>query len=138
MTHIPHKYCQLSSKDSAPSPKSTHQSHSIITYQTTNKTKNRKQLIGFSASLKHNSFSIICHTIELGFLISFVHKKCWTLFLSHTNSKKNSIQPNPIVVPHTPMCINLWFPFLPITHPLNHVPFFLFFSFLLANLWSLS
>jgi hypothetical protein len=28
MTHIPHKDCQLNNKDSAPSPKPTHQSHS--------------------------------------------------------------------------------------------------------------
>jgi hypothetical protein len=48
-----------------------------------NKTKNKKQIIGLLASLKHNNFGIICHTVELGFLLSFIHRKCWTLFLDH-------------------------------------------------------
>jgi hypothetical protein len=26
--------------------------------------------------LKHNSFGIIYHTTKLGFLLSFIHKKC--------------------------------------------------------------
>ncbi len=76
MIHIPHKNCQLNNKDSTPSLKPIHQSHSTITCKTTNKAKNRKQVIELSISLKHNSFGIIYHTTKLGFLLSFIHKKC--------------------------------------------------------------
>jgi hypothetical protein len=69
----------LSRKDFAPAPKPTHQSsiekqQNIITYKTTNKTKNKKQVIGLLVSLKHNNFGIIYHIAKLGFLLSFIQK----------------------------------------------------------------
>ncbi len=91
VTHTPHKDCQLSNKDSTPSPKPAHQSHSIVTCKTINKAKNKKQIIGLSMSLKHNNFGIIYHTTELGFLLSFMHKKCWTLFLGHITTKRTIV-----------------------------------------------
>jgi hypothetical protein len=88
--HTPHKNYQLNNKDSIPSPKPAHQSHSTRTYKTINKAKNKKQVIRFSASLKHN-FNIIYHTTELEFLLSFIHRKCWTLFLGHTTTKRTIV-----------------------------------------------
>ncbi len=91
VTHIPHKVFQLSSRDLVPSPKLAHLNHSTITCKSTNKAKNKKQVIEPSVSLKHNSFGISCHTTELGFLFSFIHKKCWILFLGHKACRKGGV-----------------------------------------------
>jgi hypothetical protein len=68
MIHTPDKDCQLSSTNPTPSPKPLHNNPQ-------NNKQSQKQVIGLSTSLKHNSFDIICHTAELGFLLTFIQKK---------------------------------------------------------------
>jgi hypothetical protein len=83
VTHTPHKDCQLSSKDGS------------ITQTSSPKPKTKKQVIGLSTSVKHNNFGIIYHTTELGFLLSFIHIKYWTLFLGHTWKLQKKWQSSP-------------------------------------------